>query len=205
MQSSTAPLFRMLALMPESWRPWVAELMWGINSGGDARRIRFPTAASPEWEKGARYRTMLFATINWDNPYPYDILFIKSVHPTTLYRNGALIDTKTASRDGMAFTDFQHTAGSAYAQVRFVHEMDKPYCMKGSINYNVLNRFYRSGTIETVGWRYPVPNHEIYARRADASTGNANTWFHMAWLDNKGFVCLTGACGTESVNYHLKG
>lgn len=57
-------------------------------------------------------------------------------------------------------------------------------------------RFYRSGTFEVSGSRFPVPAHEIYG---GWDNGGGRFWRPITQLGNEGFGCLTGLCGSKPV------
>lgn len=60
-------------------------------------------------------------------------------------------------------------------------------------------RFYRSGTIELVGEREPVPHHEAYGRW---DNGSGETWYTMYRDVNEGFGCVSGYCEDGAIyNY----
>lgn len=93
----------------------------------------------------------------------------------------------------------------AYAQVRFNHTAANPHCKLfdanygGSIKYNEIVRFYRSGTVEVVGWRKPVPAHEGYVRFN--STTGSEIWMSAFTRTNEGFQCLIdGFCANDPIN-----
>lgn len=60
-------------------------------------------------------------------------------------------------------------------------------------------RPYRSGLVEVVGHRYPVPNHEGWVR-----WDGTYDWNNMVKYSNEGFQCLVGACGYKTVNTSLR-
>ena len=84
-------------------------------------------------------RTSFALNINWDNPYPYDVLWVKSIGTTHLYEGSTLIESRTASDAGIVISDAYST--SSYAQARVAHDVGNPFCVAGSIQYNVVFRF----------------------------------------------------------------
>ena len=100
----------------------------------------------------------------------------------------------------MYFKDMQKSG--AYAQVRFDHAAGNPFCTVGNIRYNVVNRIYRSGVVEMVGYRQQAPAHEAYVRFNNSSGGEF--WVTMLRLANKNFNCLfEPSCATEQINSSL--
>lgn len=168
----------------------------GYQFKGDNRGYANPGPGAPGIPND--YRSMMFVNVNWDNPAPYDLYLTKGIGSTQLYRYGTLQETRTASMDNMLFQDLQKSG--AYAQVRFNHSAGNPFCTAGAITYNVIVRLYRSGTIEVVGSRYPAPNHEGWGRYSNS--GGSEAWYNIFQLNNQGFNCLTGACGSETINYN---
>ena len=162
--------------------------------GGDNRGFAYPPLDTP-WDSTSS-RTSMFLNVNWDNPAPYDLVWVKTVGTTRLYEGTTLIESRTASDSGMVVSEVQ--ASSAYAQARVAHSVGNPFCVAGAIQYNVMFRWYRSGTFEVVGWRQPVPHHEIYGGW-DSGSGNL-AWYSFGQYTNEGFGCLTGSCGTRTVN-----
>lgn len=74
--------------------------------------------------------------------------------------------------------------------------MGNPFCKVGAITYHETVRFYRnSGLVEVVGWRYPVPAHEMYIR---VNKGNQEVWSTLSRRKNEGFDCLVGYCTRDS-------
>lgn len=161
--------------------------------GGDNRSWVYPPFNTPN--DATTYRTSVLVNVNWDNPQPWDVVWVKKVRPTRLYENGVLIDTRTASADGIQITDTY--ASGSYAQARITHAVGNPYCSHGAITYDVMVRFYRSGMFEVVGYRYPVPNHEIYGAW---DAGGYPAWYALALMPHTAFICLLGVCGTETIN-----
>lgn len=163
--------------------------------GGDNRSFSLPTTSASTPDTRSDFRTLMYFEVAWDALPPNDLRIYKAIRPTRLYRNNALIATKTASSSSMYFKNLQHGAGSAYAQAVFDHSAANPFCSVGSVRYRVTNRFYRSGMVETVGWRRQAPAHEVYARRND---GWGNFWSTITRRTNGGFACLAdGACATD--------
>lgn len=170
----------------------------GITFSGDNRTYRTPGAAAPN--DTVDYRTMMFTNINWDNAAPWDIINLKHIQATKKYKNGVFQEQKTASNSQMYFSDMQKSG--SYAQVRFDHAAGNPFCSVGNIRYNVVNRFYRSGVVETVGYRQQAPAHEAYARFNNSS--GAEYWVTILRMPNSNFNCLfEPACGTETINVSL--
>lgn len=178
------------------WETWGCGQAFQPNRtfGGDNRGFVTPPFNAP-WDSTSS-RTSFALNINWDNPYPYDVLWVKSIGTTHLYEGSTLIESRTASDAGIVISDAYST--SSYAQARVAHDVGNPFCVAGSIQYNVVFRFYRNGTFEVVGWRYPVPHHEIYGGW-DNGSGLMN-WHQFGRFTNEGFGCLTGSCGTRTVN-----
>lgn len=159
--------------------------------GGDNRSWTTPPAATPF--DLTTYRSSVFLYANWDSAD--GMSYVKDVSPTTLYEGNTLIDSRTASVDGITVSNLQMSG--SFAGARIDHEVTNPFCAAGAITYTVDARMYRSGLIETVGWRYPVPRHEIYGRWNN--TG-AEFWRTIGQLNNEGFSCLTGICGSETIS-----
>ena len=171
---------------------------------GDGRSWDLPGIDEPF--QAANYRTLMALNINWDNPSPYDMNSVKNVGQSVTRRYGGIVQATYASMDQMLFTEAYATSG--YAQARFDHRASNPHCKLfdvnygGSIQYNVMFRIYRSGTVEMVGWRKPVPNHEVYVRwnRTDGS----EYWTSFALRGNSGFPCLLdGVCATDNYNLSI--
>ncbi|WP_211219206.1 hypothetical protein, partial [Microbacterium gubbeenense] len=112
--------------------------------GGDNRSYTMPTRSAPY--DGVSSKTSVALNINWENSAPYKIQWVKEVGTTRLYENYKLIDSATASSDGIKIIDVSTT--SAYAQARIDHKVANPYCIAGAITYNVMFRWYRNGTFE---------------------------------------------------------
>lgn len=167
----------------------------GVTFGGDNRSYVTPSVATPT--QTPDYRTQMFVNVNWDNPQPYDFYLGAYVAASHKYVNGTLVSTKTAPATGMKFTNVQHGTGGSYASVRLTHSVGNPFCSLGSINYNANVNFYRSGTVEVVGSRYPVPAHEGYAR-FDNLPYNSQ-WVNLFKRSNQGFDCLSGYCTNDSI------
>jgi hypothetical protein len=165
----------------------------GMTFGGDGRSWVTPPFNTP-WDSTS-FRTSVFININWDNAAPYDVVWTREVHPTTLYQNGVLKEQRTASANGIQLSNI--SASSNYAQAYISHSVGNPFCAAGAITYNAWARFYRSGMFEVSGSRFPVPAHEIYGGWDD---GHGNKiWRPLARLSNEGFTCLTGLCGSKQV------
>lgn len=159
--------------------------------GGDNRSWAPPTAAAPS--EAAHYRTMMFTNVNWQNDPEHSVIYRTNIGATTLYRNGVLSETRTASG---AITPSDAYRSGAYAQIHFQHAVTNPFCIAGAITYNATFRFYQSGTIEVAGSRYPVPNHEIYGRW---NPSGIETWYPMLQAENEGFGCLIGGCTNPGI------
>lgn len=162
--------------------------------GGDNRGFIVPPFNAP-WDSTSS-RTSFFLSVNWDNPAPHGLAWVKEVSPTRLYQGNTLIETRTASDAGIVISEAYSTG--SYAQARVAHDVGNPFCVAGSIQYNVVFRYYRSGTFEVVGWRQPVPHHEIYGGW-DGGSGYMH-WRAFGQFTNEGFGCLVGSCGTRSIN-----
>lgn len=160
--------------------------------GGDDRSWRVPSYKTP-WED-PDYRTMMFVNVNWNNAADSFFYLAKDVGATTRYVDGKLESTRTANPDGMSFSNA--SGDTSYAQVRLNHEVGNPYCLGGAITYHATARFYRSGTIEIAGSRFPVPNHEVYGRWDNLPF--VDQWRTLGRMSNEGFNCLVGACGTKA-------
>lgn len=162
--------------------------------GGDNRGYVTPPANAP-WDSTSS-RTSIALNVNWGSPAPYDISWVKSVGTTRLYEGSILIEDRTASDSGIQVTEA--SSSSSYAQARVKHDVGNPFCIAGSIQYNVMFRWYRSGSFQVVGWYQPTPNHEIYGGW-DRGNGMV-TWRQFARYDNEGFGCSAGTCGTRTSN-----
>lgn len=160
---------------------------------GDNRTWVTPPFNTPS--DNTSYRTSVFLNVNWDNPAPWDIVWSTKVRPTRLLENGVQIDTRTASSDGIQVSD-AYTSG-AYAQARISHVVGNPYCSAGAITYNAVVRMYRSGVFEVVGYRYPVPAHEVYG---GWDVGGYVMWYPIIAMPHTAFVCLLGWCGTQGIS-----
>src|SRR6218665_54792 len=162
--------------------------------GGDNRGFATPLFNTP-WDRTS-YRTSVFLNVNWDNPAPYNLVWVKDVGTTRLYEGSTHIASRTASDTGIIISDVYATG--SYAQARVKHNVGNPFCHAGEIAYDVVFRWHRSGIFEVIGWRRPVPHHEIY--------GGWDTGFgFIAWREfgrftNEGFHCLAGFCGTRIMN-----
>lgn len=177
---------------------------WGDTSytfDGDGRSWSYPGSNEPF--QTPNYRTLMMLNINWNNAPPYDWVAMKNVGKSVTRRYGGIVQTTYADMDQMLFTEAY--AASGYAQARFNHRASNPHCKifdinyGGSIQYNVMFRIYRSGTIEMVGWRKPVPHHEVYVRW-NRSNGS-EFWAPLVRRGNSGFHCLLdGACATDNYN-----
>lgn len=165
----------------------------GMTFGGDGRSWVTPPYNTP-WD-ATSFRSSVFININWDNAAPYDVVWTKEVRPTTLYQNGVLKEQRTASADGIKLSNISAT--SNYAQAHINHAVGNPFCAAGAITYNAWARFYRSGTFEVSGSRFPVPAHEVYG---GWDNGNGTkVWRPLTRLSNEGFACLTGVCGSKQL------
>lgn len=162
--------------------------------GGDNRSFVTPPYNAP-WDDTSS-RTAVFLNINWDNPYPYNVVWVKEVGTTHLYEGANLIEERTASDAGIKIEEASST--TAYAQARVNHDVGNPFCSAGSIKYNVMFRWYRNGTFEVVGWRQPAPAHEIYGGW-DTGSGSIN-WHEFGRYNNEGFGCLAGGCANRTIN-----
>jgi hypothetical protein len=169
---------------------------------GDNRDFKLPDATAPFGT--VDYRTMMFANINWDNAAPYTVVTASGVGLSVTQNNGSTVASSYADMSNMKFEEIQ--SGGAYAQVRFNHTASNPHCSLfdvsygGAIRYNEIVRFYRSGTVEVVGYRHQAPRHEGYARFSNAS--GAETWTPVFRLGNTHFMCLLASlCAPESINY----
>lgn len=168
---------------------------------GDNRGFAKPSSDAPLGVSD--YRTMMWANVNWNNPDAYKVITQKGVGKSLTYKNGNLVDARYADMSDMKFENI--SASDSYAQVRFNHKASNPHCefmginYGGAITYNVMNRFYRSGLMEVVGWRQKAPAHEAWTRFNTSSGGI--TWQPMLRLENAGFHCLIrDLCATETIN-----
>lgn len=214
----TLPTTSAMPRTPRTYQPWVSGFVYrtfipdsrvnmdlmttlgcgqagktGMTFGGDGRSWVTPPYNTP-WDSTS-FRTSVFININWDNAAPYDVVWTKEVKPTTLYQNGVLKEQRTASADGIKLSNISAT--SNYAQAYINHAVGNPFCAAGAITYNAWARFYRSGTFEVSGSRFPVPAHEVYGGWDNGS--GTKVWRPLARLNNEGFACLTGACGSKQV------
>ncbi|MDF2562360.1 MAG: hypothetical protein K0R99_3806 [Microbacterium sp.] len=161
--------------------------------GGDLRTYEFPAPETP-WGV-ANYRTMMFVNVNWDNPAPHKMSWVKDVGSTRIYKNGNLDRTLYANMDSMTFHDAQ--ANSSYAKIRLQHYGSNPGCAlldfeySGAITYGETVEFYRSGTISVDGSRFRAPAHEMYGGFTPPN-GSHTIWKTIARLPNDGFECLLG-------------
>lgn len=169
--------------------------------GGDNRGFRSPPVNAP-WD-APDYRTMMWANVNWQNPDGEKLVLAKNVGQSITYRNDQVVATSYASTSNVLFQDGQ--SARSYAQVRFKHDASNPHCKLfdanygGAISYSVLIRFYRSGLVEVVGNRQQAPAHEGWARFN--TTAGTEQWLNVFQLDNAGFHCLVGLCGTQTINH----
>ncbi|WP_146077500.1 hypothetical protein [Rathayibacter rathayi] len=166
---------------------------------GDDRGYRMPSADTPYGERD--YRTMMFVNVNWDNPAPYTVVTAKDVGESVTQRDGVTTHASYASSDDMKFEEIE--SGGAYAQVRLNHSASNPHCKildenyGGSIRYNEMVRFYRSGIVEVVGYRRAAPAHEMYARFSDSA--GIEAWTTVSQWENQGFHCLIeAACALDN-------
>lgn len=165
----------------------------GVTFAGDNRGFQTPGSSV---ENQPSFRTFALVNVNWGNPDDQSLVLLKSVGTTHKYKDGQLIDQRTASSDGIKFTEAYRNG--SYAQTRIVHDVGNPFCSIGSIQYNVMTRFYRSGLIEMVGYRVPVPNHEAYAR---FNENGYDHWNKLIQLPVQSFDCLfMPACNTDPIN-----
>jgi len=165
-----------------------------VEHGGDDRGFRLPDGTAP-WSP-PDYRSMMFVNVNWDNPAPYDIVWVKDIGESNLYVDGDWKEARYASMDQMIVEDAYKSG--AYAQARFNHQARNPFCDYGAITYNEVVRLYRNGTVEVVGDRYPVPHHEGYMR---TDNGSGEDWSTLFRLGGDDYGCLTGKCGYETINF----
>ena len=161
--------------------------------GGDNRSWRTPPSDAP-WDAGD-HRSMAFFNVNWDEAHPNNLSWVFDVGSTKVYHGSTLEHERTASVNGIKMGST--AVGASYAQVQINHEVTNPFCAVGAIDWDAVFRIWRSGTIEVVGNRYPVPNHEIYGRWNN--TGQ-EFWRQLGRYSNSGFHCLTGVCGTSPIN-----
>ncbi|WP_162621914.1 hypothetical protein [Microbacterium suaedae] len=198
---TTAVTYR--TFIPEQSAP-AAACNWGDTSytfDGDNRSWDFPGPSEPF--QPANYRTLMALNVNWDNEDPYNLNAVTNVGESITRKNGSIVASEYTSMENMLFEEAGST--TAYAQARFNHTASNPHCKLfnqnygGSIQYNVVFRIYRSGTVEMVGWRKPVPNHEVYVRWD--RTDGTNFWQTLARRTNQGFGCLLdGVCAVDDYN-----
>lgn len=155
----------------------------GDEFTGDNRGYRMPDGSDG-------YRTAMWAGVNWGTNR---ITLNKWVNPSNLVRNGKVIASQKASTSEMYFSP---RMSSSVATVGFDHRSGNPHCAIGAITYNVVVTFWRNGLVDITGYRYPVPNHEGWVRW----TQKGYQWYNAFKYNNEGFICLTGICGTRSVN-----
>jgi hypothetical protein len=160
----------------------------GDEFTGDNRGYRMPDGSDG-------YRTAMWAGVNWgQNSFDLN----KWVNPSNLIRGGKVISTQKASTGEMRFINPR--IGSSVATIEFNHRSGNPHCAVGAITYDVVVTFWRNGLVDITGWRYPVPNHEGWVRW----TYKGYKWYNAFKYNNEGFVCLTGICGSRSVNAAIR-
>lgn len=92
--------------------------------------------------------------------------------------------TRTASSNGIRFAG--GTASATYFRIEAAHSVGNPLCsLAGPIQYNDIVQMWRTGAVIVYSKGIQVPNHEMYAFRAN------NTYSTVARLTGKGFHCLT--------------
>lgn len=93
-----------------------------ISFGGDNRGFQVPNQNLSN-EPGSR--TAVMVVVNWGNPDDQSIRQLKTVGTTHKYLNGRLIDQRTASTNGIKFTESFRRG--AYAQTRIKHDVGNPF------------------------------------------------------------------------------
>lgn len=165
--------------------------------GGDNRSWVLPTSTFPM--SVPSFRTMVLITVSWQNPDAEKFIYGVRVNSTTLYRDGKKTDVKTADGKDVKFE--AAGANSQFAHITVDHSVGNPFCMMGSIRYRESIRFYRdTGLVEVAGWRYPVPNHEMYIR---VNVGMREEWRTLSRRTNEGFQCLVGDLMCRKDSYVL--
>lgn len=145
----------------------------------------------------------MFANVGFDNPAGNRIFTVKDVSPTSKYVNGVLTETKTADSDKMLFQNM--SASTSYAQLVLNHQVRNPHCVVGAITYHDEVRFYRNtNMIEVVGWRFPVPNHEI-SFRFDTPAVPGVYWLPAARRGTNSFNYMLGGCTRGDYNNQIYG
>ncbi|MFT4137012.1 hypothetical protein [Microbacterium sp.] len=171
---------------------------YGDQFSGDNRGFQLPGPGAPGVTPS--YRSMAFLNVNWDNPYPWDVVWTYGVGATKLYdKFGNLKDTRYASTNGIVFQNPSH-AGN-YAHFGLSHEVGNPFCPPGgAIRYSLPSvEFYRSGTVSVSGSRMPVPAHEAYARFSNSS--GSEVWRTLYRGNQGSFTCLIPFfCASENIN-----
>ncbi|WGD36962.1 hypothetical protein [Lysinibacter sp. HNR] len=165
-----------------------------LKFGGDNRYFKTPTYLAPN--QAEDYRTMMFVNINWENPYPYNVIWTRNVGVTKKYINGGLLESRKASMDGMNVRVIG--ANTSTASVVVEHSSGNPFCGLGAITYRDEVRFWRSAqTVQVTGWRFPVPSHELSVRFDNQYLDTGSFWLPMNWRVNHGFGCLLGGCDRD--------
>lgn len=176
---------------------------WGSSAhtfDGDGRGFNTPSLSEPY--QTPNYRTLMFANLNWDNPPISRLMTFKNVGVSVTRENGVIVDSSYAEMDQMLIVDA--AANSTYGEFRMDHSAANPHCKLwdwnygGAIEYDVQFRMYRSGTVEAVGWRKPVPHHELYVRWN--RTDGTSFWQSMMQRGNSGFHCLVDLCPIDSIS-----
>lgn len=167
-----------------------------LEFGGDNRDFATPVAGPPN-----SHRTEVRVQVNYDASDPYRFETLKNVGPSTKYVNDVLVETKTESAEGITFSNL--SGSNSYGQVVVNHAVGIPFCELGEITYHDEVRFYKNAnTVEIVGWRFPVPNHEI-----SVTYGMDWGWYALPaiWLPNDGFHCLLGYCTRDDYSQAITG
>lgn len=171
-----------------------------LQFGGDNRYYQTPNFSHPGMGGMPTHRTWMMAEAVWAiNMFTAH----KNVAPTKKYINGILVGTDTASDSGMQF--LSPSIGGGYAQIILDHEVTNPWCAVGAITYIDQVRFYQTAdTVEVVGWRLPVPNHEIsFKYSLNAPPGYY--WLPALWRGTMSFDCLLGYCPKDNYTQTIAG
>ncbi|MHA3684296.1 hypothetical protein ACXR2W_08575 [Leucobacter sp. HY1908] len=181
---------------------------WGDSTwsfDGDNRSWSLPNTGEPF--NAPSSRSIMMVASNWMQPVGQRLYKYKNVGASVSRKNNVVQSTTYASMNNMLFQNAGES--SALTQVRLNHAAANPHCALfdvnygGTIQYNVMTRLYRSGTVEVDGYRRPVPNHEIYAGLDSAPVGSVvqKKYYAMYKGTNSGFHCLIGGiCADQLIN-----
>jgi len=161
----------------------------GYAFQGDNRTFALPQSV---YYNGSA-RTQASIEVDWAGQY---FEYGRSVGSTNLLQNGSYVDSRTASYEGIQWS--QMGVSTSFAQARLNVAVGNPWCLSGDITTALTFRWYRTGTFEVVGSRIRVPHHEIYG---GWDNGNGDyTWRPFAQMPNEGFQCLVLNCGTQGIS-----